>query len=80
MSSWYLRAIHLTLTVMPKGNPNPNPDTRFTTDRPEPLSEKITLRITASMMEKLKALPDNKEFIRQAIEEKFQKESSTPAS
>lgn len=64
---------------MPKGNPNPNPGTRFTTDRAEPLTEKLTLRITASMMERLKAMPDNKEFIRQAIEEKLQREGSTPA-
>jgi predicted DNA-binding protein len=51
----------------PKGNPhNLKP---FTTDRDEPLSERLNIRITKSMLEKLNQLGDKKaEFCREAIE------------
>ena len=62
---------------MPKGRPGGNPDfgTKYvlTTDRPEALTEKITVRIPPTMKEKLKQLADYPEFIREAIEEKLEK-------
>jgi hypothetical protein len=53
-------------------NPNPSPKTRFTTDRSEPLSNKVTVRLTSSMYEQLKNQENYREFIRQAIAEKLQ--------
>ncbi|RCJ42273.1 hypothetical protein A6770_08675 [Nostoc minutum NIES-26] len=40
---------------------------QFTTDREEPLTAKITLRLPPSMLEKLKSLDNYPEFVRQAI-------------
>ncbi|HLO86881.1 MAG TPA: hypothetical protein VK203_18025 [Nostocaceae cyanobacterium] len=50
----------------PKGNPdNLKP---FTTDRDEPLVERLNIRITKSMSDKLNAFGDKKaEFCREAI-------------
>ena len=53
-------------------NPNPSPKTRFKTKRSEPLSSKVTVRLTESMYEELKAQENYREFIRQAIAEKLQ--------
>jgi glycyl-tRNA synthetase (class II) len=62
---------------MPKGRPGGNPEfgTKYvlTTDRPEALTEKITVRIPPTMKKKLKQLSDYPEFIREAIEEKLEK-------
>lgn len=62
---------------MPKGRPGGNPDfgTKYalTTDRPEALTERITVRIPPKMKKKLKQLNDYPEFIREAIEEKLKK-------
>lgn len=50
----------------PKGNPeNLKP---YTTDRQEPLTEKINLRITKSMKEELQQIENAPEFCRQAIQ------------
>ncbi len=54
-------------------NPNPSPKTRFATDRKEPLSEKLTLRMTASMYSKLLQQEDYREFIREAIDNEFKR-------
>ncbi|QSJ15665.1 hypothetical protein JYQ62_28240 [Nostoc sp. UHCC 0702] len=40
---------------------------QFKTDREEPLTAKITLRLPPSMLEKLKTLDNYPEFVRQAI-------------
>ncbi len=51
---------------MPKGRPeNLKP---FTTDRDEPLSAKLTVRVPQSMMDELKTLENYPEFVRQAIQ------------
>jgi len=58
---------------MAKGRPGGNPDLiehQFTTDRQEPLTEHLQLRITPSMKQILSQVPDYKEFVRQAIIEK----------
>ncbi len=52
-------------------NPNPSPETRFKTNRSEPLSSKVTVRVTDSMLEQLKMQENYREFIRQAIAEKL---------
>ncbi len=59
------------------GRPGGNPDIvkySFTTNREEPLSEKITIRITSSMLEALKLVGDYRDFIRIAIAEKLERE------
>ena len=48
-------------------NPNPSPDTRFKTDRPESCVARLALRVPPSMLEKLKQKDDWHEFVRQAI-------------
>jgi len=51
-----------------KGNPNPSPETRFSTDREQPLEHFLGLRINQGMKDALHALGDEKnEFIREAI-------------
>jgi hypothetical protein len=52
----------------PGGNPNisKNPQT-FTTDRPEPLTKQMQLRISESMWEELQQQEDWREFVREAI-------------
>ncbi len=64
---------------MPKGRPGGNPDfgTKYvlTTDRPEALTAKITVRVAPTMKEKLKQFADYPEFVRQAIAEKMQRET-----
>lgn len=48
-----------------------NPDIKnygFSTDRPEPLTAKLTVRLPQSMMDELKALDNYPEFVRQAIQ------------
>lgn len=64
---------------MSKGRPGGNPSLvayQFTTDRDEPLTAKITIRLAPSMLEKLKELDNYREFIRQAVTEKLEKESA----
>ncbi len=46
---------------------------QFTTNREEPLTAKITLRLAPSMLEKLKGLDNYPEFIRQAISDALNK-------
>jgi hypothetical protein len=42
---------------------------QITTDREEPLTSKLQLRVTKSMLDKLNNLDDKAEFCRKAIEE-----------
>jgi hypothetical protein len=61
-------------------NPKGNPDSLkpFTTDRDEPLTEPLSLKITKSMSDELKTLGDEKNnFIREAIEEKLDKRNKS---
>ena len=51
---------------------------QFTTDRDEPLTEKITVRISTSMLYALKQQDNYREFVRQAIEEKLIRETGLP--
>jgi hypothetical protein len=49
-------------------NHNPSPETRFSTDREEPLTENYKIRVTKSMRERLRLLGDrHSEFTREAI-------------
>ena len=48
-------------------NRNPSPKTRFTTDRPEPLTAKLSMRVTDSMLTEIKQNENWQEFVRQAI-------------
>ncbi|MBH8573230.1 hypothetical protein I8752_09405 [Nostocaceae cyanobacterium CENA369] len=60
---------------MPKdnrGNPNIK-NYGFTTDRDEPLTEKLNIRLTKSMMAKLKSLENVPEFVRQCIQDGLDK-------
>ncbi|MBD2431824.1 MULTISPECIES: hypothetical protein [Fischerella] len=55
----------------PRGNPeNLQP---LTTNRPEPLTAKLTVRVPQSMMNELKTLENYPEFVRQAIQEALDK-------
>ncbi len=50
--------------------PGGNPDLvthQFSTDRDEPLSEKITIRISPSMLKYLKGMDNYREYCREAI-------------
>jgi hypothetical protein len=59
----------------PKGNPeNLKP---IKSEREEPLTERINLRITKSMKEKLSQQDDPPEFCREAIQEKLDKSKSS---
>jgi hypothetical protein len=56
------------------GRPGGNPDLKkysFTTDRDEPLRERLQIRVPASMNQELKAKDNWQEFVRQAIVEKL---------
>ncbi len=59
-------------------NPNPSPATRFKTDREEPLTKQMTIRVAPSMLEKLRAQKNWHEFVRQAVEEKLEKALAEP--
>jgi hypothetical protein len=59
----------------PRGNPeNLKP---FTTNREEPLTEKINLRITESMKEELEKKENPPEFCRQAIQKALDEEKNS---
>lgn len=56
------------------GRPGGNPDLKkysFTTDRDEPLRERLQIRVPASMKQELEAKDNWQEFVRQAIAEKL---------
>jgi hypothetical protein len=56
------------------GRPGGNPDLQkysFTTERDEPLRERLQIRVPASMKKELEAKDNWQEFVRQAIAEKL---------
>ena len=57
----------------PGGNPDFGTKYRFTTDREEPCTAKMTLRLPPSQYAKLKALANWQELVREAIAEKLEK-------
>ena len=60
---------------MSRGRPGGNPDFgtkyAYTTERPEPLTKKITVRIPETMDSQLREIDNYREFVRQAIAEKL---------
>jgi hypothetical protein len=61
------------------GRPGGNPDLKnygFTTDRPEPLREKLQLRVSASMKEQLESRENWQELVRDAIEKALEEPQS----
>jgi len=57
----------------PKGNPESLEEYKLTTNRDEPLTETLTIRITESMKAEIKSQSDPAEFVREAIQEKLDK-------
>ncbi len=56
-------------------NPKGNPDIKkygFKTDRAEPLTAKLSMRVTDSMLAQLKERENWQELVREAIAEKLQ--------
>ena len=49
-------------------NPNPCKKTRFKTERKEPLTANLSMRIAPSTMAKLRAKDNYREFVRELIE------------
>jgi len=72
----------MSMGSLNSGRPGGNPDLvvhQFKTDREEALSERLSIRISPSMMKFLKMLDNYPEFIRQAIEEKIERmETNSP--
>ncbi|ALF54037.1 hypothetical protein ACX27_16210 [Nostoc piscinale CENA21] len=60
-------------------NPKGNPDNlkKFTTDREEPLTEKMNIRMTKAMKEAVQQQDDPPEFCREAIQEKLDKQKKS---
>lgn len=57
----------------PGGNPDFGKKYKFETDRPEPLNQKLTVKLAESMMNYLKGLgKDYPDFVREAIAEKIE--------
>jgi hypothetical protein len=56
----------------PGGNPDFGTKYAFTTQREEPLTENVSLRISASMKSQLKKQKNWQELVRTAIAEKLQ--------
>jgi hypothetical protein len=62
------------------GRPGGNPDIvkfRFTTEREEPLREKLQIRVPASMKQQIQQQDNWQEFVRQAIAIALEQESSS---
>jgi hypothetical protein len=60
--------------VNTRGNPNLK-TYQFQSDRPDPLTEKFTLRISPAMFDQLKSLGEDwREFVRDAINDKLKKQ------
>lgn len=58
--------------------PGGNPDLaahQFTTDRPEPLTARLQLRVTERMKQQVTAIPNWQELIRDCISEKLEESS-----
>ena len=57
-------------------NLNPSPQTRFKTDRQEPLTAKLSMRITDSMLAQIKQKENWQEFVRQTLQKALELESA----
>lgn len=60
---------------MGKGRPGGNPDLeefQYTTDREEPLTAVLSLRIAPSMLQELKSRENWQELVREAIAQKLE--------
>jgi hypothetical protein len=61
------------------GRPGGNPELKnyeFKTDRPEPLREKLQLRVSASMKEQLQSRDNWQELVREAIAKSLEEPQS----
>ncbi|WP_315790697.1 hypothetical protein [Fischerella sp. JS2] len=57
-------------------NPHGNPEIKkhgFKTDRDEPLTERIAIRVTKTMAEKIKSIENYPEFCRRVLQEALDK-------
>ncbi len=61
------------LYTMPNPKGNPKSLKPFTTDREEPLTEKMNIRMTKEMKEEVQQQENPPEFCREAIQEKLDK-------
>lgn len=59
------------LYIMPNPKGNPKSLKPFTTDREEPLTEKMNIRMTKEMKEEVQQQENPPEFCREAIQEKL---------
>ena len=57
----------------PKGNPESLEEHKLTTNRDDPLTETLTIRVSKLMKAEIKSQPDPAEFVRGAIQEKLDK-------
>ena len=60
----------------PGGNPDFGTKYKFKTDRQEPLTELLAVRVSANMKSEIKQQTNWQEFVRQAIAEKLAKTKS----
>ncbi|MFB2772945.1 hypothetical protein ACE1AT_27290 [Pelatocladus sp. BLCC-F211] len=61
-------------------NPHGNPEIKkhgFKTDRDEPLTERIAIRVTKTMADKIKSIENYPEFCRRVLQEALDKLSQT---
>lgn len=61
-------------------NKNPNPATRYTTNRPEPLNAHVAFKVSGSMKASLDKIENPAEFIRAAIEKALTEKSQTSSA
>ena len=57
-------------------NCNPSPETRFKTKRSEPLTAKLSMRVTDSMLAEIKQKENWQEFVRQTLQKALELESA----
>lgn len=57
-------------------NPNPSPKTRYTTNRNEPLTSSLSMKISASMKQRLKEQENWQELVREAIAKALEEKES----
>ena len=57
-------------------NPNPSPKTRFQTNRREPLTAKLSMRVSDSMLAEIKKRDNWQDFVRQTLQKALETESA----
>ncbi len=57
-------------------NPNPSPKTRFKTNRTEPLTAKLSMRVSDSMLAEIKKRDNWQDFVRQTLQKALEAESA----